>query len=39
MIARPAEKTIQEFARKWMLEQGRRTPLPIQVRFQKADAL
>lgn len=28
-----AEKTAQEFVRKWMLEQGRRPTLPIQVRF------
>ena len=29
-----AEKTVQEFARKWMLEQGSRTTLPIRVMFQ-----
>ena len=32
-----AEKTVQEFARKWMLEQGRRAALPIRVRFQSPD--
>lgn len=31
-----AEKTVQEFARKWMLEQGQRSALPIEVRFQGA---
>ena len=31
-----AEKTVQEFARKWMLEQGQRSALPVRVRFQGA---
>jgi hypothetical protein len=29
-----AEKTVQEFARKWMIEQGRKTDLPVRVAFQ-----
>jgi hypothetical protein len=32
-----AEKTVQEFARKWMLEQGRQPALRIRVRFQGPD--
>ncbi|HEX7892195.1 MAG TPA: hypothetical protein VF522_22790 [Ramlibacter sp.] len=32
-----AEKTVQEFARKWMLEQGRQAALPLRVRFQGPD--
>lgn len=28
-----AEKTIQEFARKWMIEQGKKTDLPVKVTF------
>jgi hypothetical protein len=32
-----AEKTVQEFARKWMLEQGQQAALPIRVRFQAPD--
>jgi PAS domain S-box-containing protein len=34
-----AEKTIQEFARKWMLQQGHPTDLPIQVQFQPVRAV
>jgi len=33
-----AETTVQEFARKWMLEQGRKTDLPVRVRFQASSA-
>ena len=29
-----AEKTVQEFARKWMIEQGRRPTLPVRVTFR-----
>lgn len=29
-----AEKTVVEFARKWMLEQGARPALPVRVKFQ-----
>lgn len=29
-----AEKTVQEFARKWMLEQGNRAALPVRVTFR-----
>lgn len=32
-----AEKTVQDFARKWMLEQNRQAALPIRVRFQGPD--
>jgi hypothetical protein len=31
-----AEKTVQEFARKWMVQQGTKTDLPIRVEFQRA---
>jgi hypothetical protein len=34
-----AEKTIQEFARKWMLEQGSKATLPIRVVFRAPAAL
>jgi hypothetical protein len=34
-----AEKTVAEFARKWMLEQGSRPDLPIRVEFRGADAV
>lgn len=29
-----AEKTVQEFARKWMLEQGKKAELPVKVEFR-----
>ena len=32
-----AEKTVQEFARKWMIEQGKQPALPVRVRFQQLD--
>jgi hypothetical protein len=34
-----AEKTVREFARKWMLEQGKKTELPIDVAFGAPDPL
>jgi hypothetical protein len=34
-----AEKTVQEFARKWMIEQGKKTDLPVQVTFTSPNPL
>jgi hypothetical protein len=34
-----AEKTVREFARKWMLEQGKKTELRIDVAFGAPDPL
>ena len=34
-----AEKTVREFARRWMLEQGRKPDLPIEVRFTAPNPL
>jgi hypothetical protein len=37
MQYKAAEKTIVEFAQKWMLEQGKKISLPIQVAFDQPD--
>ncbi|MDB5858665.1 MAG: hypothetical protein JWQ76_2354 [Ramlibacter sp.] len=34
-----AEKTVQEFARKWMIEQGKKASLPIRVAFSAPSPL
>lgn len=34
-----AEKTVQEFARRWMIEQGRKTDLPVKVTFSGPNPL
>jgi hypothetical protein len=34
-----AEKTVQEFARKWMIEQGKMTDLPVRVAFTSPNPL